>query len=201
VAVAACPARGFGGVAMADQPRPLLEAHRFLRRGPLNAEGWSQLVAKDRDWERSYRGRWAHTRVVRSTHGGQLHGFVLVERLRQRRADHVGVAGGRLSLDRAGDAGVRAARVSAGRVVLLVRVFAAAAQVPVRARVNRPGCDGGSGVWLCGQGLVALAGSVEPRFEFGGREVAEVAVQALGVVPVHPGECCKLDLFNRLPWA
>ncbi|MGH2891384.1 MAG: molybdopterin-dependent oxidoreductase, partial [Solirubrobacteraceae bacterium] len=48
---------------------PLLEAHRFLRRGPINREGWSQLVAKDRDWERSYRGRWAHDKVVRSTHG------------------------------------------------------------------------------------------------------------------------------------
>jgi nitrate reductase / nitrite oxidoreductase, alpha subunit len=47
----------------------LLEAHRFLRRGPVNAEGWSQLVAKDRQWERSYRGRWAHDEVVRSTHG------------------------------------------------------------------------------------------------------------------------------------
>ncbi|MDE3133072.1 MAG: nitrate reductase subunit alpha, partial [Acidobacteriota bacterium] len=48
---------------------PLLEAHRLLRRGPVNAEGWSQLVSKDRDWERSYRGRWAHDKVVRSTHG------------------------------------------------------------------------------------------------------------------------------------
>jgi nitrate reductase / nitrite oxidoreductase, alpha subunit len=47
----------------------LLEVHRFLRRGPINEEGWSQLVAKDRDWERSYRGRWAHDKVVRSTHG------------------------------------------------------------------------------------------------------------------------------------
>ena len=51
------------------QRNPLLEAHRFLRRGPVNEEGWSQLVAKDRDWERSYRGRWAHDKVVRSTHG------------------------------------------------------------------------------------------------------------------------------------
>ena len=48
---------------------PLLDAHRFFRRGPVNAEGWSQLVAKDRAWERSYRGRWAHDKVVRSTHG------------------------------------------------------------------------------------------------------------------------------------
>ena len=50
-------------------PSPLLEAHRFLRRGPVSEEGWSQLVAKDRDWERSYRGRWQHDKVVRSTHG------------------------------------------------------------------------------------------------------------------------------------
>ncbi len=54
---------------MADRASPLLEAHRFLRRGPVSEEGWSQLVAKDRDWERSYRGRWAHDKVVRSTHG------------------------------------------------------------------------------------------------------------------------------------
>jgi nitrate reductase / nitrite oxidoreductase, alpha subunit len=52
-----------------DRPSPLLEAHRFLRRGPVSEEGWSQLVAKDRDWESSYRGRWAHDKVVRSTHG------------------------------------------------------------------------------------------------------------------------------------
>src|SRR5450755_3165575 len=49
--------------------RSLLPAHRFLRRGPVSEEGWSQLVAKDRAWERSYRGRWAHDKVVRSTHG------------------------------------------------------------------------------------------------------------------------------------
>ena len=36
--------------------RALLGAHRFLRRGPISEENWSQLVAKDRDWERSYRG-------------------------------------------------------------------------------------------------------------------------------------------------
>ncbi len=56
---------GSGGVAASG----LLEAHRFLRRGPVSAEGWSQLVAKDRAWERSYRGRWSHDKVVRSTHG------------------------------------------------------------------------------------------------------------------------------------
>jgi nitrate reductase alpha subunit len=54
---------------LSDRLNPLLEAHRYLRRGPVSEEHWSQLVAKDRDWERSYRGRWAHDKIVRSTHG------------------------------------------------------------------------------------------------------------------------------------
>jgi nitrate reductase / nitrite oxidoreductase, alpha subunit len=54
---------------MPERSTPLLKAHRFLGRGPVSAEGWSQLVAKDRAWERSYRKRWAHDKVVRSTHG------------------------------------------------------------------------------------------------------------------------------------
>ncbi|HET8607173.1 MAG TPA: nitrate reductase subunit alpha, partial [Gaiellaceae bacterium] len=49
--------------------RSILQAHEFFRGGPANAEGWSQLVAKDRDWESFYRDRWQHTKVVRSTHG------------------------------------------------------------------------------------------------------------------------------------
>src|SRR5665648_823889 len=47
----------------------LLRAHQFLRRGPVSEEGWSQLVAKGREWEASYRGRWQHDKFVRSTHG------------------------------------------------------------------------------------------------------------------------------------
>ncbi len=47
----------------------LTDAHEFFRRGPVNAEGWSMLIGRDRDWERSYRDRWAHDKVVRSTHG------------------------------------------------------------------------------------------------------------------------------------
>ena len=48
---------------------PLLGAHRFFRRGPVSTEGWSQLVARNRDWESLYRDRWQHDKVVRSTHG------------------------------------------------------------------------------------------------------------------------------------
>jgi nitrate reductase alpha subunit len=47
----------------------LLPAHRYFRRGEPSAEGWSELVAKGRDWESFYRERWQHDRVVRSTHG------------------------------------------------------------------------------------------------------------------------------------
>ena len=50
-------------------PNPLLPAHRFFRRGPVSAEGWSQLVSKDREWESFYRDRWQHDKIVRSTHG------------------------------------------------------------------------------------------------------------------------------------
>ena len=35
--------------------------------------------------------------------------------------------------------------------------------------------------------------------ELGGREIAEVAVQALGVVPVHPAQGGQLDLLDGLP--
>jgi nitrate reductase alpha subunit len=54
---------------MVDVKRPLLEVHQFFRRGPVSAEGWSQLVAKDRNWESFYRDRWQHDKIVRSTHG------------------------------------------------------------------------------------------------------------------------------------
>ena len=47
----------------------LLRTHEFFRRGESNAEGWSQLVGKGRDWESFYRERWQHDKVVRSTHG------------------------------------------------------------------------------------------------------------------------------------
>ena len=47
----------------------LLRAHEFFRRGPVSEEGWSQLTAKNREWESFYRDRWQHDKVVRSTHG------------------------------------------------------------------------------------------------------------------------------------
>jgi nitrate reductase alpha subunit len=48
---------------------PLLAAHEFFRRGEANAEGWSMLIGRTRDWESAYRDRWRHDKIVRSTHG------------------------------------------------------------------------------------------------------------------------------------
>ncbi|MBO0744675.1 MAG: nitrate reductase subunit alpha, partial [Candidatus Dormibacteraeota bacterium] len=47
----------------------LRPVHRYFRRGPASAEGWSQLVAQNREWESFYRDRWQHDKIVRSTHG------------------------------------------------------------------------------------------------------------------------------------
>jgi nitrate reductase alpha subunit len=67
----ATKASGNGSRPQARPPgKPLLlQAHEFFRGGPTSAEGWSQLVAKGRDWESFYRDRWQHDKVVRSTHG------------------------------------------------------------------------------------------------------------------------------------
>ena len=45
---------------------------------------------------------------------------------------------------------------------------------------------------------VGLA-SIERLLELGGRDVAEVAVEALRVVPVHPAEGRELENFDGLP--
>jgi nitrate reductase alpha subunit len=47
----------------------VVAAHEFFRRGKASAEGWSMLIGRGRDWESAYRDRWAHDKVVRSTHG------------------------------------------------------------------------------------------------------------------------------------
>ncbi|HEX6020431.1 MAG TPA: nitrate reductase subunit alpha [Solirubrobacter sp.] len=54
---------------MPETRTPLLAAHEFFRRGEANAEGWSLLIGRGRGWERAYRDRWRHDKIVRSTHG------------------------------------------------------------------------------------------------------------------------------------
>ena len=104
----------------------LLQTPRFFRH-VRSAEGWSELAPQGREWEHLYRDRWAHTRVVRSTHGvnctgscsWKVHvkdGIVTWE---TQQTDYPSIG--------PDIAGVRAARLPPRRVVLLVHLLAAAA--------------------------------------------------------------------------
>ena len=42
---------------------------QYFRRSTPNAEDWSAVVPRDREWEEAYRSRWQHDKIVRSTHG------------------------------------------------------------------------------------------------------------------------------------
>jgi len=46
----------------------LLDRPRYFGSGG-SADGWSALQRDGREWERFYRERWQHDKVVRSTHG------------------------------------------------------------------------------------------------------------------------------------
>jgi len=50
---------------MFDPSLPL----RFLRRVEPQPREWQSTSERSRGWESFYRDRWAHDRVVRSTHG------------------------------------------------------------------------------------------------------------------------------------
>ncbi|HET7478832.1 MAG TPA: nitrate reductase subunit alpha, partial [Rubrobacteraceae bacterium] len=54
---------------MARATNPLLRDLQYFRRGEKRAGGWSELNARDREWEYAYRQRWQHDKIVRSTHG------------------------------------------------------------------------------------------------------------------------------------
>ncbi len=49
--------------------RALLRARQFFGHPERSADGWNEASTYARDWESSYRRRWQHDRVVRSTHG------------------------------------------------------------------------------------------------------------------------------------
>jgi nitrate reductase alpha subunit len=54
---------------MAKRLNALGNALTYLRRGARLNEGWSEESPRGREWERLYRDRWQHDKVVRSTHG------------------------------------------------------------------------------------------------------------------------------------
>jgi nitrate reductase / nitrite oxidoreductase, alpha subunit len=52
-----------------SEGRALLRARQFFGPRERSADGWNEASTYARDWEESYRRRWQHDRVVRSTHG------------------------------------------------------------------------------------------------------------------------------------
>ncbi|THF76064.1 nitrate reductase subunit alpha [Cohnella fermenti] len=42
---------------------------KYFARRERHSDGWSEMSPASRDWEEGYRRRWAHDKVVRSTHG------------------------------------------------------------------------------------------------------------------------------------
>jgi nitrate reductase alpha subunit len=42
---------------------------RFFTRAVRSEDGWSEVARRGRSWESLYRERWAHDKIVRSTHG------------------------------------------------------------------------------------------------------------------------------------
>ncbi|QQE80118.1 nitrate reductase subunit alpha [Alicyclobacillus sp. SO9] len=54
---------------MVQQKRTLAKAFSHLQRGQRINQNWTEQSPRPRDWEDTYRGRWQHDKVVRSTHG------------------------------------------------------------------------------------------------------------------------------------
>ena len=48
---------------------PLLAARKFFTQAEVSADGRTLHEADPGEWDRFYRDRWAHDKVVRSTHG------------------------------------------------------------------------------------------------------------------------------------
>jgi nitrate reductase / nitrite oxidoreductase, alpha subunit len=75
--VLAGPGGRGGGVASTEgrgdpemtEGRALLRARQFFEPRQRSADGWNEASTYARDWEESYRRRWQHDRIVRSTHG------------------------------------------------------------------------------------------------------------------------------------
>jgi nitrate reductase alpha subunit len=93
---------------------------------------------EDRGWEEAYRKRWQHDKIVRSTHGVNCTGLLLLEDLRQGRDRHLGDAADRLSAHAARPAQPRAARLLARRQLQLVSLF----RQPGEVSADRGGCCG-----------------------------------------------------------
>ena len=98
----------------------LLRTGRFFARTETSPDLRAVYREGGRDGDVFYRDRWSHDKVVRSTHGVNCTGLLLVEGLRQGRDHHLGDPADRLPVGRAGlarstsRAAARAARRSPG---------------------------------------------------------------------------------------
>lgn len=54
---------------MRKKSSPLFRKLRFLKPSERYSGGWSELSPQSREWEKIYRRRWQHDKVVRTTHG------------------------------------------------------------------------------------------------------------------------------------
>lgn len=54
---------------MGGSRKKILQHLRHLKSGNKINQNWSEESPRDRDWEKLYRDRWQHDKVVRSTHG------------------------------------------------------------------------------------------------------------------------------------
>ncbi len=54
---------------MENSSNKLFQHLKFLKPGKRINDGWTEESPRQREWEKMYRNRWAHDKVVRSTHG------------------------------------------------------------------------------------------------------------------------------------
>lgn len=54
---------------MGKKNNKLYQKLRHLKSGEKINQGWTEESPRQRDWEKVYRNRWGHDKVVRSTHG------------------------------------------------------------------------------------------------------------------------------------
>jgi nitrate reductase / nitrite oxidoreductase, alpha subunit len=58
-----------GALKMARMKNKLFESLKHIKRGKVINQGWTEESRRSRDTEEIYRRRWAHDKIVRSTHG------------------------------------------------------------------------------------------------------------------------------------
>ena len=111
-----------------------LAARRLLTRREVSADGRAVFGEGDPKWEELLPGPLGARQGGALHARRELHRLLLVDGVRQGRHHHLGAPGHRLPVDRRGLPRVRAARLPARGVVLLVHLLAQPGPLPVCAR-------------------------------------------------------------------